>query len=173
MSEKPRKPFYKRWWFIALVFVVIIGVLGSNGDDESKDFAKEPIEQADVTVENEIEGLVEEEPAVKESDKDDVPREYRNALRSAQNYVDIMPFSEQGLFDQLTSEHGDQYPAEAAQYAIENVKVDYNKEALEAAKNYLAIMPMSDQELFNQLTSEHGDKYTEEQAQYAIDNLPD
>ena len=76
-----------------------------------------------------------------------------------------MSFSERGLFDQLTSEYGDQYPEEAAQYAIENVEVDYNEEALEAAKNYQETMPMSDQELFEQLTSEYGDKFTEEQAQ--------
>jgi hypothetical protein len=73
----------------------------------------------------------------------------------------------------LTSEHGEQYPPEAAQYAIENVRVDYNAEALEAAINYLEIMPMSDQELFEQLTSEYGDQFTAEQARFAINNLPD
>lgn len=168
MDEKQRKPFYKRWWFIALVIVAVIGILSGGGNDESKDFAKEPIEQIDLTVKDEIEGPVEEEPA-----KDNIPREYRNALRAAQNYVNIMPFSERGLFDQLTSEYGDGYPEDAARYAIENVKADYNKEALEAAINYLEIMPMSDKELFEQLTSEYGDQFTEEQARYAINNLPD
>ncbi|KWZ77453.1 hypothetical protein HMPREF3200_01446 [Anaerococcus tetradius] len=71
----------------------------------------------------------------------------------------------------MTSEAGDKYPAEAAQYAIDNVKVDYKEQALKAAKNYLDMMPMSDEELKQQLTSDAGDKYTEEEAQYAIDNL--
>ncbi len=111
--------------------------------------------------------------AVEETAKTNVPREYRNALRAAQNYVDLMAFSEQVLFDQLTSEYGDGYPEDAARYAVENVKADWNQEALEAAMNYLEIMPMSDKELFEQLTSEYGDKFTKEQAQYAINNLPD
>jgi len=76
----------------------------------------------------------------------------------------MMHFSEKGLFEQLTSEFGDQYPEDAAQYAIENVEVDYNEEALQAAESYQEIMPMSDQELFEQLTSEYGEQFTEEQA---------
>ncbi|HSJ26818.1 MAG TPA: hypothetical protein VLB67_01310, partial [Acidimicrobiia bacterium] len=27
------KPFYKRWWFIALAAVFVLGVIGSNADD--------------------------------------------------------------------------------------------------------------------------------------------
>lgn len=108
-----------------------------------------------------------------EREEEDVPREHRNALKAAQNYIDMMAFSEKGLYEQLTSEYGDQYPEDAAQYAIENVEVDYNEEALEAAEGYQEIMPLSDQELFEQLTSEYGDQFTEEQAQYAIDNLAD
>lgn len=114
-----------------------------------------------------------EEVPTSESKKESVPREYKNALKSAENYLSVMPFSELGLYEQLTSEYGDKYPAEAARYAIENVKVNYKEQALRAALNYLDIMPMSDQELFDQLTSEYGEKYTDEQARYAIDNLPD
>lgn len=101
-----------------------------------------------------------------------VSREYANALRSAQNYVDTMPFSRAELYDQLTSEYGGQFPADAAQYAVDNVNADWNAEALESAENYQEIMPMSDAELLNQLTSEYGDQFTQEQAQYAIDHLP-
>lgn len=111
-----------------------------------------------------------EEPAAEEKE-DDVPREYKNALKAAENYILSMPFSEKGLYDQLTAEYGNKYPAEAAQYAIDNIEVDYNEQALRAAKNYQETMPMSDAELKDQLMSEYGDKYTEEQAQYAIDNL--
>ena len=102
---------------------------------------------------------------------EEVPREYRNALRAAENYISFSPFSKQGLYDQLTSEYADQYPAEAAQYAIDNIEVDYKEQALKAAKNYLEIMPYSDAELKEQLMSEYADKFTEEEAQYAIDNL--
>lgn len=50
-----------------------------------------------------------------------VPKEYRNALRSAKTYSDMMHMSKQGIYDQLTSEYGDQFDVEAAQYAIDNL----------------------------------------------------
>lgn len=84
-----------------------------------------------------------------------------------------MLFSKVGLFEQLTSSYGDDYPEEAAQYAVDNVETDWNANALKAAENYLDLIPMSDSELYDQLVSEYGDKYTPEQAQYAIDNLAD
>ncbi|WP_239724680.1 MULTISPECIES: Ltp family lipoprotein [unclassified Mammaliicoccus] len=105
------------------------------------------------------------------NEDDEVSREYKNALNSAKNYQEILPMSKAGLFDQLTSSAGDQYPEDAAQYAIDNLKADYKENALKAAENYEDIMPMSDSELFDQLTSDAGDKYTNEEAQYAIDNL--
>ena len=104
--------------------------------------------------------------------KSDVPREYRMALRAAESYLNTMPFSKKGLYDQLTSEYGNKFPAEAARYAVENVKTDWNKNALEAAKHYLKVMPMSNAELHDQLTSQAGDQYTKEQADYAISHLP-
>lgn len=80
-------------------------------------------------------------------------------------------FSYQGLYEQLTSEYGEGYPPEAAQYALDNVKVDWNEQALKSAQSYQKLMPMSDSELFEQLTSEYGEQFTAEQAQYAIDHL--
>lgn len=154
----------KRVLMLILVLLFLVGCVGSD----------EPVLQEPVT-QNAIEPVTEqlEQPVEVEEPEDDVPREYRNALNSAQNYIDIMAFSEAGLYNQLTSEYGEQYPAEAAQYAIENVIVDYNQEALESAMQYQEIMPMSDKELFNQFTSEFGEQFTEGQAQYAIDNLPE
>ena len=75
------------------------------------------------------------------------------------------------MLEQLTSEHGSKFPQDAAQYAIDNLKVDYKEQALKSAKNYMDTMPMSNDELYEQLTSEHGEKFTPEEAQYAIDNL--
>lgn len=174
-GKKKKKPIFKRWWFIALVFIIVVGVIGSGGEDEPEDVTKEPIKQTVAPVDGEVKETEKTEPleVVVEAPVADVPRELKNALKSAQNYVDIMPFSEAGLYNQLTSEHGGKFPAEAVQYAIENVDVNYNEEALESAKNYQEVMPMSDQDLFDQLTSEHGEQFTKEQAQYAIDNLPE
>ncbi|WP_256891555.1 Ltp family lipoprotein [Mammaliicoccus sciuri] len=104
-------------------------------------------------------------------DDDDVSREFKNALKSAQDYQEFMPMSKAGLYDQLTSSAGDQYPEDAAQYAIDNLDADYKENALKSAENYQEFMPMSDKELFDQLTSDAGDQYTQEEAQYAIDNI--
>ncbi|CAG7914425.1 hypothetical protein SSCS72_02224 [Mammaliicoccus sciuri] len=104
-------------------------------------------------------------------DDDDVSREFKNALKSAQDYQEFMPMSKAGLYDQLTSSAGDQYPEDAAQYAIDNLDANYKENALKSAENYQEFMPMSDKELFDQLTSDAGDKYTQEEAQYAIDNI--
>lgn len=106
-----------------------------------------------------------------DNNDDDVSREFKNALKSAQDYQEFMPMSKAGLYDQLTSSAGEQYPEDAAQYAIDNLDANYKENALKSAENYQEFMPMSDKELFDQLTSDAGDKYTQEEAQYAIDNI--
>ncbi|MCE5041928.1 Ltp family lipoprotein [Mammaliicoccus sciuri] len=106
-----------------------------------------------------------------DNNDDGVSREFKNALKSAQDYQEFMPMSKAGLYDQLTSSAGDQYPEDAAQYAIDNLDADYKENALKSAENYQEFMPMSDKELFDQLTSDAGDQYTQEEAQYAIDNI--
>lgn len=102
---------------------------------------------------------------------DNVSREFEAALQSAQNYVDTLPMSKAKLFEQLTSEYGSSFPEDAANYAIENVDVDYKEEAVESANTYNQTMPMSDQELLNQLTSEYGEGFTQEEAQYGLQNM--
>lgn len=47
-----------------------------------------------------------------------VPREYQNALKKAESYLDFTSFSEQGLYDQLTSEYGSGFTPEQARHAI-------------------------------------------------------
>ena len=83
----------------------------------------------------------------------------------------MMHMSKQGIYDQLTSEYGDQFDVETAQYAIDNIKGDYLEAALKSAKNYQETMNMSKDAIYDQLTSEYGEKFTAEEAQYAIDNL--
>lgn len=43
------------------------------------------------------------------------------AVESAQSYLDYSSFSRSGLFDQLTSEYGEQFTAEQANYALDTV----------------------------------------------------
>lgn len=99
------------------------------------------------------------------------PTEYQNALNKAKMYSDTMKMSKQGIYDQLTSEYGEKFPAEAAQYAVDHLQADYNANALAKAKSYQETMSMSSSAIYDQLVSSAGEKFTPEEAQYAIDNL--
>lgn len=99
--------------------------------------------------------------------------EYKNALKKAESYSKNMHMSKQGIYNQLTSEYGEKFPADAAQYAIDNMEADWNNNALQKAKSYQNTMNMSKQRIYSQLISEYGEKFTKEEAQYAIDHLDD
>lgn len=134
--------------------------------EDKEEPAEEPKEEAQEPVAQE-----EEVPEAVIPEEEAVPFEYEQALKSAQNYVDTLHFSKQGLRQQLTSEHGSGFSEEAAEYALEHVDVDYYQEAVEAAESYLDTMSFSRQELKQQLTSEYGSGFTEEEAEYALDQV--
>ena len=115
--------------------------------------------------ENEV--IQEEAPAEEES----IPTEFKNALKKATQYSSIMHMSKQGIYDQLTSEYGEGFPEDAAQYAIDNIDADWEANALAKAKEYSDTMHMSKRGIYDQLVSEYGEKFTEDEAQYAVDNV--
>ena len=98
-------------------------------------------------------------------------KEFQNALKSAERYANNLHMSKQGIYDQLTSEYGDQFPEDAAQYAVDNLDADWNANALAKAADYGNSMHMSKQGVYDQLTSEYGEQFTAEEAQYAIDHV--
>lgn len=111
--------------------------------------------------------LAETQPATGTS----VPREHEQALKSAESYLRYSHFSYDGLYKQLTSEYGEGFTPDAAQYAVDNVDVDWNAEAVEAAESYLEYSPFSRQGLLDQLVSEYGEGFTPEQAEYAVSQV--
>lgn len=88
----------------------------------------------------------------------------RNALKSAKDYLSMMPFSHDGLIEQLKYE---KYSDEDATYAADNCGADWNEQALKSAKNYLSMMAFSYTGLIQQLEHE---QFTKGQATYAADN---
>lgn len=100
-----------------------------------------------------------------------VPAEYKSALNKATSYVNTMHMSKKGVYDQLVSEYAEKFSPEAAQYAIDNVKANWNANALAKAKNYQGQMNMSPAAIRDQLVSSYGEKFTEAEADYAIQNL--
>ena len=63
------------------------------------------------------------------------------------------------------------FTEEEAQYAVDNMKADWNENALEEAKYYQSMMSMSNSAIYDQLVSEHGEQFAPEEAQYAIEHL--
>ena len=84
-----------------------------------------------------------------------------------------MHMSKNRIYRQLTSEYGEGFTEDAAQYAIDNIKCDWKENALKKAKSYRDSMHMSKNRIYSQLTSEYGEQFTQEEAQYAIDHLDD
>lgn len=136
-------------------------VAADSGSVENADFAENPG------------AAVGEQDDTEKQEKQDekVPTEYKNALRKAKSYSDLMHMSKAGIYDQLTSEYGEKFSPEAAQYAMDNLEADWNKNALEKARSYQDSMAMSPDAIYDQLTSEYGEQFTPEEAQYAVDNL--
>jgi hypothetical protein len=114
-----------------------------------------------------------DQPAVTETKEPAVPAEYKSALSQAGTYANTMHLSKQGLYDQLVSEYGGKFSAEAAQYAIDNVKADWNANALAQGKTYQNDMHLSPAAVRDQLVSSYGGKFTAAEADYAVAHLND
>ncbi|OMC99169.1 Ltp family lipoprotein [Paenibacillus sp. FSL R5-0636] len=196
-----KKPIYKKWWFW-LVLILVIGWIGSLGNDKDTTtladpepsaqavdaVAKETEKPAATPTEEELkiineaaekadaEKKAKEEAVAKAEDEakvkeESIPREHKSALKKAEQYAETMNMSKKGIYEQLTSEYGENFPKEAAQYAIDNIVFDWKENALIKAQSYAETMSMSDSAIYDQLISEYGEKFTAEEAQYAIDNL--
>ncbi|MDM5223025.1 Ltp family lipoprotein [Peribacillus sp. NJ11] len=158
--------------FIGLIVLgIIIGIATGGDDTETKNSTNKEETKTDS---KEI-AEVKEEPKKAEKEEEpkepEVPTEYKSALQKAESYAETMSMSKQGIYDQLTSEAGEQFPEDAAQYAIDNIKWDWKENALKKAKQYTETMAMSKDAVYDQLISEAGEQFTPEEAQYAIDNL--
>ena len=157
-------------WIIVFIlgFILVAGTAGGSDSGKVESIQEVSQNNSENTIaENESEDNVPIEDKV----EDKVPTEYKSALKKAKLYSDTMNMSKAGLYDQLTSEYGEKFTVEAAQYAIDNITVDWKENALKKAKSYQETMSMSPAAIYDQLISEYGEKFTAEEAQYAIDNL--
>ena len=153
----------KKKILIGIVAVIIaIGVIGSFGGD------KKETSTASNSVTQEV-AKVTEEPK-KEVDES-VPMEYKSALAKAESYANGLDMSKKSVYKQLTSEYGEGFPKEAAQYAIDNVVADWNENALNKANSYANDQYMSKKSVYEQLISEYGEQFTKEEADYAISKV--
>ena len=193
-GQSPKKGGWLKWVLIVIAVLVFAGMCSSmvGGDDDAateaaahtseqtppaapagaadpepvsgSDQANLPVADSEPDAESALEPTMEPAPAP-EPAADEVPREFHNALRSAQMYLKTMPFSKQGLADQLEFES---YSPDAARYAVDTVDADWNAQAVKSGEMYVEMMGFSPQGLIDQLTF---DGYTQSEAEYAAAQL--
>ena len=161
-GAKNKKPIYKRVWFWVVAIIIVIGATDSSDSGKI-----EPVQE--VSQNSSENSVAENKPKDTVQTENTIPSEYKSALKRAKLY-DAVPLSKARMYDQLTSEDGGNFPAEAAQYAVDSGEIDWKENALRMAKLYQSVAAMSSSDIYDQLISE-AERYTPEEAQYAIDNL--
>lgn len=86
----------------------------------------------------------------------------RNAVQTALRYLKYMPFSKEGLVEQLEYEG---FSHDDAVYAVEHISVDWFDQAAEMAIRYLKYSSFSHKGLVDQLIYEG---FTADQAEYGV-----
>lgn len=153
-----------------LVVLLLFGCMGGGSSDDN-DTTADSTTSDEVATEETAEEETEEATPVDEFDS--WTSEQQHAYKAGLNYLDFKGFSKQGLIDQLSSEYGDGYPVDVAEFAVNKIEergeVDWVEQAKRSAQDYLDFSDFSKQGLIDQLSSEYGDKYTVEQATEAVE----
>lgn len=97
--------------------------------------------------------------------KPQVSSSQRNAVRSAQQYLEFSAFSRSGLIDQLEYED---FSTEDATYAVDSLDADWNEQAARSAEQYLDFTSFSKSGLIDQLVYEG---YTYAQAEFGANSV--
>lgn len=141
----------KKFIAITLAILSLTALLTACGETtEAKiDAAEATIEEKAEEITNEIEMTMSQ----------------KNALRSAEAYLDYTAFSYSGLIEQLEFEG---YSTEDATYAVDNCGADWNEQAAKSAEAYLEYMAFSRDGLIEQLQFEG---FTYEQAVYGVEAM--
>lgn len=171
-KAETKKKIYKKWWFWVIVILLLVAFSPKDSSKQAETDTKSKTSntaQADNSAT--ITGSPEDQQSSMKQEEPSVPTEYKSALAKASQYSSVMHMSKQGVYDQLTSEYGEKFTAEAAQYGIDNVKADWNANALAKAKDYQDSMHMSPSAIRDQLVSSYGEKFTASEADYAIQHL--
>ena len=153
-------------WLLSVVLVVIGGALIDDPAERAsgRGAAPEPTRRTSSPSRDSASRTSAAVPSASESDNLTAPQ--RNAVRSANSYLQFSGFSRQGLISQLSSEFGDRYSVGDATVAVDSLNIDWNAQAARSAASYLEMSGFSCQGLIEQLSSDHGDQYTVPQATY-------
>lgn len=165
-GAKNKKPIYKRVWVWFLVAIILIAAICSTGEDSNVDTnTVNPSTNVSTAVDNNQTNAPSEEmktPAAEAEPVEKLTVGQKNAIRKAESYLDVMPFSASGLIKQLEYEG---FSSEDASFAVNHIEVNWNEQAALKAESYLDIMAFSADGLANQLKYEG---FTKEQISYAL-----
>ena len=112
-TEKPSMGFWQK----ALLAVVALVVLGAIFGDDKPDADADSLAVASQE-ELEPEALLASDPASA------MTGPQRNAVRSAERYIEMKGFSRAGLIEQLSSEYGEGYKIADATFAVDSLNID-------------------------------------------------
>lgn len=137
----------------------------SSTDTTEASSVTELAEQNSTIEESASESTTQKEVTTKESTTNapDISMGKKNALRSAQSYLQFSAFSYKGLIEQLEYEG---YSKEDATYAVDNCGADWFAQAKKSAESYISISSFSKSGLIDQLEYEG---FTHEQAVYGAE----
>ena len=197
MSEKLKKPIYKRWWFITIAVVVILGFIGSigNGDNEAQqasinkvsekevvsslddekeivqtdeDEGKEEI-KSDEVIEKPEEKLTEEpKEKLKEEPKEDKVTETLSQKNAVRKAEQYLRTMPFSKSGLIAQLEFEGFSTEDATYAVNKIDVNWKEQAVKKSKSYLDTMAFSRSGLIEQLEFEG---FTTEEATYAVDQI--
>lgn len=170
-TKKKKGGCLKTVIIVVIVLAVLGALFGGGGDKEQ---LKTDITQTTQTqtvdpqpTEDESSAVVEDEAAQEPAEPaepaaPEMTMGQKNALKSAQSYLDFAAFSRSGLIEQLEFEG---YSTEDATYAVDNCGADWNEQAAKSAESYLEFSSFSRDGLIEQLEFEG---FTHDQAVYGV-----
>lgn len=155
-TEKKNSSLGKKAGIGCLGLVAIIIVIGLIGGEAEKDGgAKSAAGNSSAVA-----------VASENSETSNLTSQQKNAVRTANQYLEMSGFSKAGLIAQLSSDVADGYTVKDATAAVESLDVDWNEQAVRSAKQYLEMSGFSCKGLIRQLSSDVAGKFTVEQATY-------
>lgn len=151
---------------VLVCFIIIYTCMNGSFSKKANSNESPSLLDAQSDISNNVANNLPNEMAPKSEDTSSAVEsiEQRNAIRSAKSYLNVYPFSYQGLVAQLEFEN---YSHEDAVFGVENCNADWIEQAIKSAKTYLNVSPFSYQGLVKQLEF---DGFTHEEAVYGAES---
>ena len=164
---KPFKGFKRKHFGMSAVGLFVACIIATPAPDESKAYPSAPKLTASVEPKSGNAANPVATAKVKEdTERVNLTGPQQNAVRSAQQYLNMTGFSRKGLIEQLSSGAGEGYSVADATAAVDSLSVDWNENAAKSARQYLNMSGFSCKGLIGQLSSSAGSNYTVAQATY-------